>query len=528
MRTMHIILHIGRADFLERVRRYSFLIMLGLTLFLGFQVAIGNMTVTLDEYRGEFNSAWLGSTMSFFASFFLGIFGFYLVKGSIARDDESGVGQIMAATPMTPAVYMIGKWISHVAVLISMVAILAIMGMLMQFVAGENLQLDLIAMLAPFLLITFPFLTLVSAAALLFESIRFLRGSIGNVVYFVAIVITLNVLDEQSKINPALDAFELTGTAIFRRSMMAAAETAFPEYGGGFSPGNPAPPHSKIFYWDGVNWTAEIIITRLGLILLAGMMIYITARLFKRFDGSSLKPQQIKSKKTQTSYAPGFIPQAFSTVHLTPLKPAANAFSFLNMLLFELRLLTRGQAWWWYILMGALVIVSYVPSFIPGIDFDLYVRQGILPAIFILPILIWSSMGNREVQNDVQQLAFSTPSPLWRQLPSQWLSGFLITLLVAGGPLLGFISDSNHNALYALLAAIVFVPSLALAAGVVSGTRKLFEIMYMAIWYIGPINHMPAFDYLGSYGDGNPLFFISLSILLIATTFSTRARQIRN
>src|SRR5215207_8466581 len=108
MRAMHIILHIGRADFLERVRRYSFLIMLGLTLFLGFQVAIGNMTVTLDEYRGEFNSAWLGSTMSFFASFFLGIFGFYLVKGSIARDDESGVGQIMAATPMTPSIYMTG------------------------------------------------------------------------------------------------------------------------------------------------------------------------------------------------------------------------------------------------------------------------------------------------------------------------------------------------------------------------------------------------------------------------------------
>lgn len=526
MRTMRIILHIGRADFLERVRRYSFLIMLGLTLFLGFQVAIGNMTVTLDEYRGEFNSAWLGSTMSFFASFFLGIFGFYLVKGSIARDDESGVGQIMAATPMTPSVYMTGKWISHIALLISMVGILAIMGIVMQFVAGENLQLDLMAMLAPFLMITLPFLTLVSAAALLFESITFLRGSIGNVVYFVVMIIVLNLLDEGSKVNPALDAFELTGTGIFRRSMMAAAKTAFPEYGGGFAPGNPAPPDSKIFYWSGVDWTTEIILTRLGLILLAGMIIYIAARLFNRFDGSSLKPQQIKPKKMQTSYMPGLTPQAFSTAHLTPLRPVANGFSFLNMLLLELRLLTRGQTWWWYALMGTLVIVSYASGFIP--EFDLYVHQGILPAIFVLPILIWSSMGNREIQNDVQQLAFSASSPLWRQLPSQWLSGFLITLLLAGGLLLRFISNADHTALAALLAAIVFVPSLALAAGVVSGTRKLFEIVYMTIWYLGPINHMAGFDYLGSYGDGNPVFFILLSIILITTAFIARGRQIRN
>jgi hypothetical protein len=101
MSTLRVVYHLARADFLERVRRYSFLIMLGLMLFLGYQVAAGNMTVALDDYRGEFNSAWVGASMAFFASFFLGIFGFYLVKGSVARDRETGVGQIMAATPMT-------------------------------------------------------------------------------------------------------------------------------------------------------------------------------------------------------------------------------------------------------------------------------------------------------------------------------------------------------------------------------------------------------------------------------------------
>ena len=57
MNQVRIIYHLARADFLERVRRYSFLVMLGLAVFLGYQVAIGNVGVQLKEYRGEFNSA---------------------------------------------------------------------------------------------------------------------------------------------------------------------------------------------------------------------------------------------------------------------------------------------------------------------------------------------------------------------------------------------------------------------------------------------------------------------------------------
>ncbi|HRJ74604.1 MAG TPA: hypothetical protein PLX90_01330, partial [Anaerolineales bacterium] len=83
MNTTRVIYHLARADFLERVRRYSFLIMLGLVAFLGYQTAVGNITMRLDQYRGEFNSAWVGSMMSLISSFFLGWFGFYLVKGSV-------------------------------------------------------------------------------------------------------------------------------------------------------------------------------------------------------------------------------------------------------------------------------------------------------------------------------------------------------------------------------------------------------------------------------------------------------------
>ncbi|MFN8386207.1 MAG: hypothetical protein U0X92_07255 [Anaerolineales bacterium] len=47
---------IWRAPILERVRRYSFLVMLGLVVFLGYQTAIGNMALELGQYR----SRWVG------------------------------------------------------------------------------------------------------------------------------------------------------------------------------------------------------------------------------------------------------------------------------------------------------------------------------------------------------------------------------------------------------------------------------------------------------------------------------------
>ena len=156
MNSARVIYHLARADFLERVRRYSFLIMLGLALFLAYQVAIGNMTLQLGQYRGEFNSAWVGAMMSLNTTFFLGWFGFYLVKGAVARDRETGVGQIMATTPLTRPLYLLGKWLSNFAVLMAMVAVLALAGIVIQLWKGESTQIDLLAFLAPFLYLVLP------------------------------------------------------------------------------------------------------------------------------------------------------------------------------------------------------------------------------------------------------------------------------------------------------------------------------------------------------------------------------------
>jgi hypothetical protein len=55
---------IARADFLERVRRYSFLLTLLFAVFLGYAAATGRIAVQLGEYRGIYTSAWIGALIA--------------------------------------------------------------------------------------------------------------------------------------------------------------------------------------------------------------------------------------------------------------------------------------------------------------------------------------------------------------------------------------------------------------------------------------------------------------------------------
>ena len=74
--------------------------------------------------------------MTMTVTLFLGWIGFYLVKGSVARDYETGVGQIMASTPLTRPLYALGKWLSNFAILSLMIFILMAAGVLMNLLKG--------------------------------------------------------------------------------------------------------------------------------------------------------------------------------------------------------------------------------------------------------------------------------------------------------------------------------------------------------------------------------------------------------
>ena len=97
MSRSRVLFHMVRADFLERVRRYSFVLTLGFSVYLGYAMYSGQINMQLGSYHGVANSAWLGSVVGLVSAVFLSLIGFYVVKNTIQRDRETRVGQILAA-----------------------------------------------------------------------------------------------------------------------------------------------------------------------------------------------------------------------------------------------------------------------------------------------------------------------------------------------------------------------------------------------------------------------------------------------
>ena len=137
----------------------------------------------------------------------------------------------------------------------------------------------------------------------------------------------------------------------------------------------------------------------------------------------------------------------------------------------------------------------------------------------------------REARNGTNQLLFSTPHPLRRQLPALYVAGVIVALLTGGGAGLRFSLSGESGSAFAYLSGAFFIPALALALGTWGGTSKLFEAVYTAVWYIGPINKIPALDYTGavpqSIASGMPVIFLLVSIALLGLAVVGRKRQLQ-
>ncbi|HUU47065.1 MAG TPA: hypothetical protein VM118_15160 [Acidobacteriota bacterium] len=517
MKTLRTIYEIARADFRERIRRFSFAMTLVFAVFAAYAFVPPNHanygTLILENYRGVYNSAWVGAQVAILASAYMILVGFYLVRNGINRDRDTGVGQIIAGTPMTRPVYTLGKWLSNCAVLTVIVGVLIVGAAALQLIRGEDTTLRPLQIAAPFLYLLIPLLAVVSALAVFFECVPFLRGAVGNVVYF--FIVPQTVLPE------VMGGPKIMGITYIIDHMKVVCRTAFPEYVNGMSVGfnlheDGRPFDLLTFTWEGMPVTTELLLIRSAWILVALAIVFVAAIPFERFDtarlqkgrrGAARKPrfQRLRGLFRKAAVKPVEADKSLlathtrtAPVHLTPIGGGRTRIRLAGILSANLRLALKSMPWWWH--LGALgIIVTEIV--LPG---DI-VHRFILPAAWIWPIAIWSQLGNREIRHATHQLIFSAAHPLRRQVPAAWLVGVLAALCLAGGAGARWIITGDWPRLLALFVGAAFVPSFALALGAWSRSSRLFEVLYLFWWYIGPFNGIAPLDYAGSSVAGGTL-----------------------
>lgn len=522
-----------KADFLERTRRRSFLVTLCLILYIGYAVNTGQILIKLDTYRGVYNSAWVGSLMAVVITFFLGLTGFFLVKNTIERDERSGVGQILATTPLTRPQYVLGKWLSNLAVLSALVAILALAAVCMQLLQREAAHIDAWALLAPPLLIALPMMALVAALAVLFESVRWLQGGFGNLVYF-GLFITLFAA---GLFLPQLPWLDVTGFSLVGANMRAAARAAFPAYNDNFTLAFISSKALETFVWPGLDWTVRLILQRLQFLGAALGVALLAALCFDRFDPrarwtlgyrQAVRSQQLPVEDMPMEEALALSAPAHKAVRLTPLAATGRFHTnFLRLVWLECLLLVKGLPWYWLAGMGAAWLASAAAP-------TANLRQLGFMLCAIWPVLVWAKMGQREASQQAEYLLYQAPYSLARLLAPAWLAGVLLTVLATGGTLLGRLVYADALALLPWCLSVLFIPALALALGVWSRSSKLFEVVYPILWYLGPFNPqngLTGLDYLGIHRQAPvnvaPLWAAGGIVLLLGLAMLGRRRQMQ-
>ena len=528
MTALRSIAAIARADFLERVRRYSFLLALIFAVFLGYATATGKIFLQFDEYRGVYTSGWIGTLIALVITCFVSLVGFYIVKNSVERDRFTGVGQILAATPLSKTAYAFGKSISNFAVLSSMVAVLAIAALVMQFWGAEDTQVHLWALLSPFLLVALPGMALTAVLALGFELLPLLRGGFGNVVWFFVWTfgIAAPVLSGRRWLDPM-------GVFTVMESLSADARRHVPGYHGGMSFQIDIGQHVTVvdaWRWPGIAWTPDSVWLRLMWFAVACALVPLAALFFDRFDSAQPGKQLRRTQKTTSSPAAHLSPAinaapAAASLHLTPLPTATRSGAFGRLIIAELRLALQGYRWWWYaVALGLLVAQLATPLSVS--------YSPILAFSWLWPVLLWSAMGARESRFATSALLFSSARILPRQLPACFLAGFLVTALTGAGAAVRLLLAGQMEGFVAWLAAAIFLPTLALALGILTGSSKFFEGLYITWWYIGPANHTPGLDFTGAASGPATLryalIYLAIAAALALLAFIARARQLRH
>ena len=519
------------ADFRERARRPAYLVTLAAAIVLGYLALppASSLYVVMNAggYRGVYDSAYAGMATALAGGLWLMFAGFYVVRGTIARDQRTGVGQILAATPLRNAGYLAGKFCSNLLVLASMAGVLAVTALALQLARGESRAVGPGALLLPFALFTLPVLAVTAAAAVLFDALPVLRGGLGNIAWFFVWMIC--VIAGQGAPLGGMGA----ATASMRTAMAAQHLPLAGEFSVGFTKvGHPL----RTFTWHGLEPSGGLITSRLVLIILAAVLAALPAIWFGRFDPARTRPRRggAPAPDGETLGTPA--PATGQAARLTPppaykALPAGGTRSVLparRLLSGEARILVQGTPRWWWLVAAAINVAGLaVPA---GIVKPAGASTALLlAAAWIWPVLIWSRLGTQRHENGLDNLLGAYPGA-YRQVAAEWAAGLLLTALAGLGPLLRMAASGDGPGVAAWIAGALFIPALALMLGTASRTHRMFQALYVILWYAA-VNQVKAADYMGTVlvnghpAGPSPLLFTGAALVMLTVTFIIRAAQ---
>jgi len=155
------------------------------------------------------------------------------------------------------------------------------------------------------------------------------------------------------------------------------------------------------------------------------------------------------------------------------------------------------------------------------------VARGLLLTVSIWQLFVWSRIGSRTARHGVRPEIIASEYPVG-QLVAEWLVGCLITVGIGSGVFVLVGLATGPSALVSIAGTVLSPPSLALVAGPWTGSLRLFETLYLGIWYVRPLNGGYFADFVGitTRSVANAVPFALALVGIVAVVAAPLRRQV--
>jgi len=485
-----------------------FLILCGAAFVLMPEVSSGGVMFLIGKQRVLLNSAATSLTSALMGGLVLSLVGYYLISNSVERDLRTGVGKLIAATPLSSLRYLAGKLAGNIVYLTVMAVIFMIACMGMHILRGE-MPLEPMVFVQTFGIMFLPSIPCIAAVALMFECVPILSGRGGDVLYFFFWTITLVfpfILASASKEHAWILAADFTGLGFFGNeiSLVSGAHN----FTIGYAPYNAvlAP-----IVFPGLTWLPETYLPRLASVFFTIPFFVIALAAFQRFDPA--RKSSSENAKTGTIARLWQTGISFWVRIVAPRSGWLTGHpSFFKTIALDVRL-TLALYPMFVILIASSVIFSLLFPMSA-------VRDSILPIIFFILVPLLASISTRDRQRKTAALIFSAPLVRERFAALKFFSALFSTLLVGCIPLVRISLDDPFGAA-AALNAMIFMVSAATFLGLLTGTPITFIVFFLLFLYTASSSRtLPAFDFAGLHRIVTPaivLFYTAVSIFMLVT-----------
>ncbi len=420
--------------------------------------------------RGFYSSAWVGMVLATVFSTLLSLCGFYVVRGTLVRDIDTRVWQLLVATPMTRGGYLLAKWASHMAVFLLIAMVSLGVGLAAQWIHAEDRSIDLVELVKPFLILNLPGLAVTSMLAVWFDLLPWLRRTAGNVLFFILWVLTLSVPLAQLE-SPDYTMMrtgwvsDQNGMVLIARDLHRVREqqTGKPQEFG-FNVGSPAREGGPLmFEWKSWSVRPMDLLGRALWLAFAIVGVLLAAPLL---DWAAARGSTATKARSQAGSRLRWLDRL-----LEPL--SRGAFGVLAVA--ELKLSLRGRRFWWWL---AALVAFGLQSFGDARSFQV----GMLLA-WILPLDILARGILQEREHGTGGLVFAAPNILGRLLAVRLVVGVALLLALTLPGMLRLLATHPVAALAALSVAFS-ISSWGLCLGALFGTSRPFELLLVSVAYL--------------------------------------------